>query len=636
MCAKKLLGVLFVLWLLGACGTGETSNRPGDARRDAMSAETARDVVDDLAVGDTGGIDVGEMNDGDGSTSMDAPVVSDGGPVMDAADVPPETMDAARDARGPDACVPGTVTCVTADRTRTCLPDGGYAEADCPAGQICVDRIGCALCEPGAVRCASDGLTLETCAGDGMRWMPGMRCDSSMGLVCEGYRCVNACARAASQRSYLGCEYWPTTLSNSQLPSVFTFAVTVANPQSYPVQVTFSGGALSAPRTVTVMPNTTHTEELPWVNELAQRGTFSANSVLRPGGAYRLVSTAPIAAYQFNPLRFQQGGSYSYTNDASLLLPTHVLTGNYMAITHQSWLRFGGQLAIVGVSATPTTVRVNLRTSIRGGTGVSASGPGTVTYTLHRGDVVQLISAGPSAGTCGPEDLTGTTVSASQPVAVFVGHDCTQMPCGWVACDHLEEQLFPNETWGRSYVVSALRERSASEVSVVRILSQTADNALAFDGIARPAACPAVLGAGQFCEFETSQDFAVSGTGPLLIAQFMVGQGRVAGVGDPAMVLEVPTQQFRSNYVFNVPESYTNNFLTVVYPTGMLPQLDGRTIAAGTAVGTTGFSVSRFSVTPGSHRMVGPAPFGIKVTGTASYTSYMYPGGLDLNQITGP
>ncbi len=32
--------------------------------------------------------------------------------------------------------------------------------------------------------------------------------------------------------------------------------------------------------------------------------------------------------------------------------------------------------------------------------------------------------------------------------------------------------------------------------------------------------------------------------------------------------------------------------------------------------------------------MTGMLPFGIKVSGTANFTSYMYPGGLDLNQLT--
>ena len=182
-------------------------------------------------------------------------------------------------------------------------------------------------------------------------------------------------------------------------------------------------------------------------------------------------------------------------------------------------------------------------------------------------------------------------------------------------------------------MVSGLRERGATEPSVVRILSRTAGNALTFTGIPTPPGCE-MLNAGQYCEFQTVPDFQVTGTAPLLIAQFMVGEQAFSGVGDPAMVLEVPTQQFRTNYVFNVPASYTQNFVTTVYPTGRAPLLDGAPIAAGAAVAGTMYTVSRFALPPGSHRMTGPAPFGIKVSGTASFTSYMYPGGLDLNQLT--
>ncbi len=41
--------------------------------------------------------------------------------------------------------------------------------------------------------------------------------------------------------------------------------------------------------------------------------------------------------YQFSPLPYTDGFDFSYSNDASLLLPTNAWTGNYMAAT---WQRF--------------------------------------------------------------------------------------------------------------------------------------------------------------------------------------------------------------------------------------------------------------------------------------------------------
>jgi hypothetical protein len=45
---------------------------------------------------------------------------------------------------------------------------------------------------------------------------------------------------------------------------------------------------------------------------------------------------------------------------------------------------------------------------------------------------------------------------------------------------------------------------------------------------------------------------------------------------------------------------------------------------------------ARTPIGGGAHRIEGTAPFGILVYGFGSYTSYMYPGGLDLREIAPP
>ena len=58
---------------------------------------------------------------------------------------------------------------------------------------------------------------------------------------------------------------------------------------------------------------------------------FGASTVRRIG--YKIESTQPIVAYQFNPLCC----NYSFTNDASLLLPTSALTQNYSFLSYEVW-----------------------------------------------------------------------------------------------------------------------------------------------------------------------------------------------------------------------------------------------------------------------------------------------------------
>jgi len=64
--------------------------------------------------------------------------------------------------------------------------------------------------------------------------------------------------------------------------------------------------------------------------------------------------------------------------------------------------------------------------------------------------------------------------------------------------------------------------------------------------------------------------------------------------------------------------------------------LDGQPVTGFTPIGGSGFSVARV-VLPngldGNHRATGSEPFGITVYGYGQYTSYWYPGGLDLEDI---
>src|SRR4051812_15538975 len=118
----------------------------------------------------------------------------------------------------------------------------------------------------------------------------------------------------------------------------------------------------------------------------------------------------------------------------------------------------------------------------------------------------------------------------------------------------------------------------------------------------------------------------------------MEGQDTTPGatVGDPSFVLEVPAPQYRTDYNFVVPSSYTSSFINVVGRTGASILLDGTALpGAGTVISGTLWSVWRLSIAPGSHRIntAGATGFGLKVLGVAPYTSYTYPGGLDLRTL---
>ncbi len=468
--------------------------------------------------------------------------------------------------------------------------------------------------------------------------------------------------------TYRGTEFWAISTANSQLAAGdrFHFAIAVGNPNATAVTVAVTGGALPGTDSFDVPANSTVTHILPWVTAVVQNSqvltgcppgccdssccaagtTFTpARSVLAANAGYHILSTQPVSVYQFNALEFTvdpRCPTNSYTNDASLLLPTNALTGNYLVLAHNAWANLGSYVAIVGADVRPVTVRVTLTAGITAGPGVAAAASGTTqTYVVNPGDVVQLVStAGAnSSRRFQPQDLTGSVISADGLVSVFAGVDCTNMsfPDGTVrACDHIEQQLFPMETWGSDVVVSQLRDRGPSENYMVRVMSREDGNLVTFT----PASVhmPVTLDRGAFVEFESNADVLVHSTRPILVAQYMEGMLTTPGatLGDPSMVLEVPTAQYRRDYNFVVPGSYVASFINVVGPAGAAIRMDATTLldAAGEPLAGTPWRVWRMPIAAGSHRIASAtAAFGLKVLGVAERTSYAYPGGLDLGAM---
>jgi hypothetical protein len=192
------------------------------------------------------------------------------------------------------------------------------------------------------------------------------------------------CTAAASSHSYIGCDYWPTVTANN-VWSIFDFAVVVANGQTTQASVTVTGPS-STNQTVTVDPGSLTKIYLPWVAPLKGADTDSCGlavplgqtpaggtnsgtpaSVLARAAAYHLVASVPVTVYQFSALEYAptggppgkdwstcpgtttacpitEGGDgmpitcFSFSNDASLLLPSTAMTGNYRVTGHPSRL----------------------------------------------------------------------------------------------------------------------------------------------------------------------------------------------------------------------------------------------------------------------------------------------------------
>jgi hypothetical protein len=90
--------------------------------------------------------------------------------------------------------------------------------------------------------------------------------------------------------------------------------------------------------------------------------------------------------------------------------------------------------------------------------------------------------------------------------------------------------------------------------------------------------------------------------------------------------------------VFLAPSDYDISFVDVVEPMGAQVLIDGKATGAPTMIGS-GFGVARVHLGPGNngaHVLTSNLPVGIQVMGYGSFTSYQYPGGLNLDSIAPP
>ena len=232
-------------------------------------------------------------------------------------------------------------------------------------------------------------------------------------------------------------------------------------------------------------------------------------------------------------------------------------------------------------------------------------------------------------------DLSGTLVQANQAVQVFGSHTCAFVPYNVFACDHLEESIFPLSTWGKRAVVTKL-EALLDEPTLIRVTSGADQNSISF----KPTNTYSnvTLNKGESIEFYSDKSFIVSGSDILQVTQFLVGQNYSSrstqdGFGDPAMSLIPPADQFRQDYTLLAPETYALHYLNLAIPRGEEVTLDGQVVMGGESIADGDWEQVTVEVSGGVHRLEGTAAFGVWVYGFGNYTSYMYPGGLDLKVI---
>ena len=179
-------------------------------------------------------------------------------------------------------------------------------------------------------------------------------------------------------------------------------------------------------------------------------------------------------------------------------------------------------------------------------------------------------------------DLTGTVITSPSPLAVFVGHECGQVPTEASTCDHLVEQIPPHATYGQTFFVVPYALRRSGDIfkigSVVddNEITITCTRRYGIDDTMTTVTSTATINRGQYHTHKTlaildgdialgdyRRDFCCIETSkPATVMQYMLGHNvdnilidGVAGeIGDPSMSLVPPVTQYSNNYLAKTPE----------------------------------------------------------------------------------
>jgi hypothetical protein len=509
------------------------------------------------------------------------------------------------------------------------------------------------------------------------------------------------CDEAAAVRSYVGCEFWPTVTANP-VWNDFDPAVVVANAGDSDAVVTVTGPA-GFTAEATIPAGSLSTIVLKWVvgsdgiNGGLKGPLWTANtsggrlnsSIRVDDGAYHLTSTIPVTAWQFNPLQYVKGDKLSASNDASLLLPTAAMTGNYRIFGYSSkhegtdWGSVPGGAAITATTdGTVVTVQLgpkcgaeiwpttDLGACVAAGDGITEGMPSDVVeYTMDAGDVVQLVAAWAKDPQTKHADLSGTVVNATQPVQVVAFNAIAQLPDATVAnADHMEETMLPAEVIGKKYVVAPpTTPNGDAQGHVIRIYGNVNDTHLTYIG-EKPPGAPDVIHAGDMVQIPPlptgqpaegcttaaghcmwNKPFIVEADQSFAVMSFMVGgtlqmpgTDPMTSSGDPAFSQMVTPEQFRKEYKFLAPLDYTQNFADILVPDGAEVTLDGAALTTTPErIADSEWSLYREPLgvaAGGVHALVttDERGLGLQVAGFGKATSYYYPGGLNLKLISEP
>ena len=235
--------------------------------------------------------------------------------------------------------------------------------------------------------------------------------------------------------------------------------------------------------------------------------------------------------------------------------------------------------------------------------------------------------------------LTGSRINADKPIAVFPGNQCTNIPTGVSACDHIVEQMPSVDQLSNTYVV-AQTPRTGTLGNVLRVVATADATEVRVNGTS-----VATLNTGEFYEGRVSGGQVIEANNKILVAQYLIGQSQAGVPTDPAMTIVPGADQWLKSYVFATPSGsadFPTDFVSIIIQTSSLGSLTVDGVAAdATLFNPLGSSIYSFgnidvSSTTGPFAISADTPFQLLLSGFGSFDSYFTYGGASFSPGASP
>jgi hypothetical protein len=480
-----------------------------------------------------------------------------------------------------------TVEAVNADvNADGANPDGR------PPPPHCVSRLGCdgaqvRVCDRGVL-----GQVVENCGAD---------------QTCSEGRCTStACAAVERKATASGCLFYGALVDNTDRDDRLASTVIVTNQSdenaSANLQLRDDGHTWRTIQSLHLAPADADRFAIP--------GVHLEGGGVGPGLGFRIVADRPLTAAL---IESDDSTEMSESTGGTMLLPHHALGNEYLvmmypqqpmaALSATPGSRNGaGQVTVVATGdRTQVTVKLTQGATLDTGGGIPQTAPGEkFAVTLDDGDILQFFSHDDDT------DLSGTSISADQPVAVLSGNVFTSYGLsgpGINSPDMALEQMLPVRSWSQTYVAARLGPQQGTCDSVFggnaalwRVGAAADDTHVSFEG---PPGVDSglpqgemILAAGEVRQFlvPTADSFLINGSKPIVAMQGMDCEATLSS--------GVATDSAWHDLRLALPANFDHELL-VVRREGVPVALDGKTIADSLFTGAGGpFQVARVAVPP--------------------------------------